>query len=118
MKSLDLLPFPARDLVDIRRYRSAWNDVHGFFALNLVASRGCPYKCNWCAKPIYGNSFNVRSSESVASEMLELRERFGADYLWFADDLFGIRQDGFRSWLITWNGRKPLCPSRCSRAWT
>ena len=76
-----------------RRYRSAWNDAHGFFALNLVASRGCPYKCNWCAKPIYGNSFNVRSSECVATEMLELRDRFGADYLWFADDLFGIRQD-------------------------
>jgi anaerobic magnesium-protoporphyrin IX monomethyl ester cyclase len=93
MKSLDLLPLPARDLVDIGRYRTAWTDVHGFFALNLVASRGCPYKCNWCAKPIYGNSFNVRSSECVAAEMLELRDRFGADYLWFADDLFGIRQD-------------------------
>lgn len=92
-KSLDLLPLPARDLVDIGRYKTAWKKAHGFFALNLVASRGCPYKCNWCAKPIYGNSFNVRSPECVATEMLELRDRFGADYLWFADDLFGIRED-------------------------
>jgi radical SAM superfamily enzyme YgiQ (UPF0313 family) len=92
MKSLDLLPVPARDLANIHDYRQAWTRAHGFFSLNLVASRGCPYKCNWCAKPIYGNSFNVRSGESVAAEMLELRDRFGADYLWFADDLFGIQE--------------------------
>ena len=60
------------------------------FSLNLVASRGCPYRCNWCAKPIYGNSFHGRSAESVALEMRELRDRFGVDHLWFADDLFGI----------------------------
>jgi len=92
MQSLDLLPVPARDLAEIERYRAAWKSAHGFFSLNLVASRGCPYKCNWCAKPIYGNSFNVRTAESVAAEMLELRDRFGADYLWFADDLFGIQK--------------------------
>jgi anaerobic magnesium-protoporphyrin IX monomethyl ester cyclase len=93
MRSLDLLPFPARDLVDISRYRTAWQKAHAFFALNIVASRGCPYQCNWCAKPIYGNSFNVRSPGCVAAEMLELRDRFGADYLWFADDLFGIQKE-------------------------
>ena len=96
MRSLDLLPFPARDLANIDQYRQAWTRAHGFFSLNLVASRGCPYKCNWCAKPIYGNSFNVRSAESVAGEMLELRDRFGADYLWFADDLFGIQ----KQWIL------------------
>ena len=59
MPTLDALPFPARDLARISQYRNAWKRAHGFFSLNLVASRGCPYKCNWCAKPIYGNSFNV-----------------------------------------------------------
>jgi anaerobic magnesium-protoporphyrin IX monomethyl ester cyclase len=92
METLDRLPLPARDLANVAQYKAMWKRAHGFFALNLVASRGCPYKCNWCAKPIYGNSFNVRSAESVAAEMLVLRERFGADYLWFADDLFGIQK--------------------------
>jgi radical SAM superfamily enzyme YgiQ (UPF0313 family) len=92
MDSLDQLPFPARDLSPIEQYKTAWRKAHGYFSLNLVASRGCPYKCNWCAKPIYGNSFNVRSPESVAMEMLELRDRHGADHLWFADDLFGIQR--------------------------
>jgi radical SAM superfamily enzyme YgiQ (UPF0313 family) len=90
VRNLDLLPLPARDLIDMERYRSAWKKAHGFFSLNLVASRGCPYRCNWCAKPIYGDSFHGRSPESVAQEMHELREEFGIDHLWFADDLFGI----------------------------
>src|SRR5579862_2123851 len=54
MRDLDLLPFPARDLIDINQYREAWQSAHGHFSLNAVASRGCPYRCNWCAKPIYG----------------------------------------------------------------
>ncbi len=90
MRNLDQLPFPARDLIDVQPYRDAWKHAHGFFSLNLVASRGCPYRCNWCAKPIYGDSFHARSAESVALEMRELRDTFGAGHLWFADDLFGI----------------------------
>jgi radical SAM superfamily enzyme YgiQ (UPF0313 family) len=90
MRNLDLLPMPARDLIDMERYRRAWKKAHGFFSLNLVASRGCPYRCNWCAKPIYGDSFHARPPESVALEMRELREKYDVDLLWFADDLFGI----------------------------
>lgn len=91
MRDLDLLPFPSRDLVDIDRYRSAWKAAHGYFSLNIVASRGCPYRCNWCAKPIYGDSFSVRSAATVAAEMQQLKCDYGADHLWFADDIFGLR---------------------------
>jgi len=91
MRELDTLPFPARDLIDIDRYRSAWKSAHGFFSLNMVASRGCPYRCNWCAKPIYGDSFHLRSAESVAEEMREVKESFGAGHLWFADDIFALK---------------------------
>ncbi len=91
MRNLDTLPFPARDLVDLERYRQAWKSAHGFFSLNLVASRGCPYRCNWCAKPIYGNSFHLRSAESVAEEMRELKQIYGAEHLWFADDIFTLK---------------------------
>jgi radical SAM superfamily enzyme YgiQ (UPF0313 family) len=59
--------------------------------LNIVASRGCPYRCNWCAKPIYGDSFSVRSPALVAEEMRQLKHDFGVDHLWFADDIFGLR---------------------------
>jgi anaerobic magnesium-protoporphyrin IX monomethyl ester cyclase len=87
----DILPFPSRDLIDIEQYRSAWKSVHGYFSLNLISSRGCPYHCNWCAKPIYGNSFALRSPLSVAEEMRHLKYDLGAEHLWFADDIFGLR---------------------------
>ena len=91
MRDLDLLSLPARDLIDANQYRSAWKIAHGYFSLNIVASRGCPYRCNWCAKPIYGDSYAVRSAQSVAEEMRCLKYDFGAEHLWFADDIFGLR---------------------------
>jgi anaerobic magnesium-protoporphyrin IX monomethyl ester cyclase len=91
MQNLDHLPFPTRDLIDTGQYRKTWKLAHGYFSLNIVASRGCPYRCNWCAKPIYGDSFSVRSAASVAEEMRQLKYNFGAEHLWFADDIFGLR---------------------------
>jgi anaerobic magnesium-protoporphyrin IX monomethyl ester cyclase len=90
-RNLDDLPCPARDLIDTKQYRHLWQAAHGYFSLNLVASRGCPYRCNWCAKPIYGDSFSARSAQSVAEEMCELKKQWGAEHLWFADDIFGLR---------------------------
>ncbi len=91
MKNLDSLPFPARDLIDLEAYREAWQKAHGFFSLNLVASRGCPYRCNWCAKPIYGDSFHLHSPQRVAEELRTLKSDCEADHLWFADDIFGLK---------------------------
>ncbi len=50
----------AWDLVDIERYRRLWQERHGYFSLNMAASRGCPFHCNWCAKPIWGNHYALR----------------------------------------------------------
>jgi len=90
------LAIAARDLVDLEPYRRAWVDAHGYFSINMVSSRGCPYRCNWCAKPIYGDSFSVRSAALVAAEMRQLKYEFGADHLWFADDIFGLRPKWLR----------------------
>ncbi len=87
---LDALPAPAWHLVDVNRYREAWTAAHGYFSLNMASSRGCPYRCNWCAKPIYGNAYHARSPQRVAAEMLELKQRFQPDHIWFADDIFAL----------------------------
>ena len=87
---LNALPMPAWDLVDAEPYRRAWTAAHGYFSLNAVSSRGCPYRCNWCAKPIWGNNYRYRAAHLVAAEMLELKTRFQPDLLWFADDIFAL----------------------------
>ena len=84
------LPSPDRDLIDTAPYRGAWTKAHGFFSMNVVASRGCPYRCNWCAKPISGDRFHVRPAEAVAEEILELKEKYDAEHVWFGDDVFAL----------------------------
>jgi len=91
MRDLDALPFPARELVDLDQYQDSWKSAHGYFSTNIVASRGCPYRCNWCAKPIYGDAFSMRSAASVAEEMRRLKHDYHAEHLWFADDIFGLQ---------------------------
>jgi anaerobic magnesium-protoporphyrin IX monomethyl ester cyclase len=83
----------AWDLLDIERYRSIWMKAHGYFSLNIAASRGCSFRCSWCSKPIWGNQYLQRSASSVAAEMLYLKRTFEPDHIWFADDIFGFRVD-------------------------
>ena len=85
-------PEPARDLIDLEKYRAAWKSAHGTFSLNIIASRGCPFRCNWCAKPIFADSFHSRPAEEVAEEMLHLKIHYGAEHLWFADDIFALNR--------------------------
>ena len=84
------LPAPARDLIDMEPYRAAWQKAHGYFSANMVASRGCPYHCNWCAKPISGNKFHLRPAADVAEEMLLLKSQAGVQHIWFGDDVFAL----------------------------
>jgi anaerobic magnesium-protoporphyrin IX monomethyl ester cyclase len=85
-------PAPARDLIDLTKYRDAWQAAHGMFSLNLIASRGCPFQCNWCAKPIFGDNYHVRAADEVAEEIRELKQSYCATHLWFADDIFALNR--------------------------
>lgn len=99
LQDLDALPLPAWDLVDMPRYRDFWMRRHGYFSLNVVTTRGCPYKCNWCAKPVYGNTYHSRSPANVLAELRLLRDRYAPDHLWFCDDILGLKSE----WLATWS---------------
>ncbi|MBL7776603.1 MAG: B12-binding domain-containing radical SAM protein [Saprospiraceae bacterium] len=91
LTDLNSLPDPAWDMVDFMAYRAIWMRAHGYFSLNLATTRGCPYKCNWCAKPIYGNRYNSRSPRRVADEIEMLIGRYGVRHFWMADDIFGLK---------------------------
>lgn len=91
LRDLDALPMPAWDLVDTAPYNRIWQRSQGFFSLNVATTRGCPFKCNWCAKPIYGNRYNSRSPAHVADEIAWLSTHHHPDHLWFCDDIFGLK---------------------------
>lgn len=91
LKELDELPKPAWDLLNIEPYKNTWIEKHGYFSFNLVTTRGCPYKCNWCAKPIYGNRYNAHSAKYIVELIEETQAQFGYTHIWFADDIFGLK---------------------------
>ncbi|HYV93700.1 MAG TPA: radical SAM protein [Chitinophagales bacterium] len=91
LHDLDSLPMPAWDLADVNFYRDKWIEEHGYFSMNFVTTRGCPFKCNWCAKPIYGNRYNSRSPESVVNEIKFLLQKYHPGHFWFCDDIFGLK---------------------------
>lgn len=91
MRDLDALPMAAWDLIDVESYKEIWLKHHGRFSLNIATTRGCPFKCNWCAKPIYGNRYNSRSAEKVAEEIEFLTANYGATHFWMCDDIFGLK---------------------------
>lgn len=91
LRNLDELPQPAWDLVDMDAYRRIWRQAHGRFSLNISTTRGCPFSCNWCAKPLYGNRYSGRSPESVVEEIAQLLALYKPDHFWITDDIFGLK---------------------------
>ncbi len=91
IENLDQLPMAAWDLVKMDDYKSIWLKNHGYFSLNIATTRGCPFSCTWCAKPIFGQKYHARSAQNVLDEMEYLMTNFGASYFWICDDIFGLQ---------------------------
>jgi len=91
LQDLDELPLPYWDLIYIDSYKNIWNQSNLPFTLNIATTRGCPYKCNWCAKPIYGNRYNAHSPEYIVNHINYLTETFGVNRFWMCDDIFGLK---------------------------
>jgi anaerobic magnesium-protoporphyrin IX monomethyl ester cyclase len=104
---------PAWDLVDVERYRAIWAARHGHFSMNIATTRGCPYHCNWCAKPIYGQRYTARSAESVADEIAWLKHTYRPDHLWVTDDIFGLKPGWIDAFALAVVARDSALPFKC-----
>jgi anaerobic magnesium-protoporphyrin IX monomethyl ester cyclase len=117
IQDLDALPFPAWDLVDVARYQNIWYQQHGYYSMNMVTTRGCPYHCNWCAKPIWGQRYNGRSPENVVAELKWLKATYHPDHIWFADDILGLKPGWLSRFADLVEAQGAQVPFRClSRA--
>lgn len=92
---LDTLPFPARHLHPFDKY-NLMMDVPGTGLARggtILAARGCPFSCNFCSSSeMWGRKVRMRTPANVVAEILEVRDRYGAQALWFLDDVFAIRK--------------------------
>lgn len=91
---LDSLPFPAYQLFKMERYTNLQPLTDGLDrnarAYTIVTSRGCPYKCTYCSKPITGDTWRARSVESVLGEWRMLVEDLGATEIGITDDIWNL----------------------------
>lgn len=88
IKNLDNLPFPARDLYDNSLYKQYYMQNFKYTMTSAIASRGCPFSCDFCWRPDYGRFYRTRSPENIADEMEEVVGKYGYQRIWFADELF------------------------------
>lgn len=96
--SLDDLPFPAYDLLDMKSYIQASNSRAGFNALEMIVSRGCPYPCSFCS--VDDKVVKNYPVEQVVNNIEELVKRYkdlGVDGVWFKDSTFTVKRD----WVIS-----------------
>jgi len=113
VRDLGTMPRPAWDLVDVERYRATWQRRHGYFSMNIATTRGCPYHCNWCAKPIYGQRYTARVPEDVADEIEWLKRTYSPDHLWVTDDIFGLKPGWIEAFARALVARGAVVPFRC-----
>jgi len=92
VKDLDNIPFPAYHLFDVDRYKN--NPFPGQFfrlpMLNIITSRGCPFKCIFCDRGSMGEAFRSRSAANIVAEIGFLVERYGVKEIRFHDDNFMV----------------------------
>ncbi|MFC1511132.1 B12-binding domain-containing radical SAM protein [Candidatus Margulisiibacteriota bacterium] len=90
IKDLDALPFPARDLFPLFKYRThPPYRLHNAYA-TLITSRGCPYQCTYCTKSVSGQDYRAQSAEQVVKEIEYLVNEYKIKQIHFYDDDFTI----------------------------
>ena len=90
---LDSLPFLAYHLLPWQKYKP--HPPHGRalpFAA-IITSRGCPYHCSYCSKPVFGTRFRGQSPERVIEEVIYHQKRFGIKEFAFYDDVFTLDKE-------------------------
>jgi radical SAM superfamily enzyme YgiQ (UPF0313 family) len=91
---IDAIPFPAHHLFKINRYTNLNPLTDGLDmnarAYTIVTSRGCPYKCTYCSKPITGDTWRGRSVDNVIAEWEWLVKELGATEIGVTDDIWNL----------------------------
>ncbi|GAH01912.1 unnamed protein product, partial [marine sediment metagenome] len=95
IENLDVLPFPAWDLVDIERY-FCFPTFNIFYSsrqyMSVFTSRGCPYNCIYCHK-IFGKKFRARTPENIFQEIEILCKKFNIKEIQIVDDCFNLKPE-------------------------
>ena len=91
MTNLDNLPLPDKSLIDFSRYSGLF-PVGSRPSMFIMSSRGCPFRCSFCSRSIYGNTLRLRSPENIMAEVELLYKDWGVKEIHFGDDTFNANR--------------------------
>lgn len=88
IQNLDSIPFPARHLVDYKKYKSIIGEK--FTSTTMMSSRGCPYNCIYCYH-FFGKKYRAHSISYMLNEIKNCLS-LGIKEFWYFDDNFIINR--------------------------
>lgn len=92
---------PAYDKVNMEYYTRIWDDIIRGIPIKaamVMASRGCPYCCTFCAcNQVFGRQVRYRDPENIKKEINLLKDKYGIEGIWFADDTLTTNLDHVRN---------------------
>jgi anaerobic magnesium-protoporphyrin IX monomethyl ester cyclase len=91
-QDLNTFPNPSRELFNNNAYKKYYSKKFGYTTTAIMSSRGCPFSCDFCSKPVFGNTFRARVASNVADEIEEVIS-LGYSRIWFADDCFTLDRE-------------------------
>jgi len=87
IKDIDALPFPDRDMIDMKSYKYF---LEGRPATTAISSRGCPFACTFCANNAWGKTIRMRSPSNIFEEIKMLKDKHGYGAFMFFDDTMTV----------------------------
>ena len=101
ISNLDSIPFPAFDKINMKQYTAMQKGIIRGVPLKAVlvfSSRGCPYNCSFCGcNTVFGRTIRFRSAENIYQEIKLLRDNYGVEGIWFADDTLTVNRGHVRA---------------------
>lgn len=91
IRDIDSIPFPARHLLPNTNYKYPLCDESPF--TTIISSRGCPFRCTFCDKSVFGSKWRSRSAENVLAEIDKVVNELKVKTIVFYDDLFTLDND-------------------------
>lgn len=89
IRDIDELPYPDYDGLGIESYRFV---IRGKNYFSMFTSRGCPFKCSFCASPVMWKRVRKHSVGYMKRHILHVRERYGVEAIMFQDDVFTMKR--------------------------
>ena len=66
---IETFPLPDRSDFDHAAYQKEWFQKTGSKTTSIMTTLGCPFNCDFCSKPVFGNLFRRRNLDSVFAEI-------------------------------------------------